>query len=323
MDQRRYTPEFKDEAGSVPERRSRTRSVRDRESCARNTTRAGGLIRSAILRAGTLILGVLSALCVPAYAAGAELAEIIIENVLIAEPGETGTKLVSIQIVKGRVAAVSEGPIAAAEGVRVVDADQGYLLGNLEVGLPSQFILLDQNPAENFEVLMDTQAHTTFSISEGQIVKDALAVSVATPGSTQVAAGSISHQPAPVGRPRVEDSDARWNAFDGDHVSALLSSAIFLDGTSWFSQNSDSLEQPGVGDLSDYQGGTIRALRFGLTGELKLKRPWQYTVWIATNEFDDDYDPLEDESITFFDYRLDIPFSDRTTLSIGKQKEPI
>ena len=291
---------------------------------ARRGTAGGLLRRCTISLLCVLTLGILLALAPPAHAADAELAEIIIENVLIVEPGDDiDPTLVSVQIVNGIVAAVSREPIVAPEGARVVDADQGYLLGSIEIGLPARFILLDQNPAEHFEVLSDTQSHTVFSIDGGQIVIDELGASVIQAADSRVTGGSISHQPPPVAKPHVETSDSRWNAFDGEHVTALLSAGIFLDWTEWLSQNDDSLEQPGVGDLTDFEGGTIRAFRFGVNGQIKLKRPWHYTVWVATNAFDADYDPMEDDSITFFDYRLDIPFTDNTTLAIGKQKEPI
>jgi phosphate-selective porin OprO/OprP len=96
-----------------------------------------------------------------------------------------------------------------------------------------------------------------------------------------------------------------------------------MDRAHWLSQNDASQSQPGVGDLTDLDGGTIRALRFGLNGDIKFKRPWHYSIWFATNAFDQDFDPDDVDNVSFFDYRLDIPIGQRTTLSIGKQKEPI
>jgi len=83
------------------------------------------------------------------------------------------------------------------------------------------------------------------------------------------------------------------------------------------------MNQPGVGDMKDYNGGSIRAFRFGLNGQIKFARPWHYSIWVATNSFDADFDEDETDKISAYDYRLDIPLADRMTLSVGKQKEPI
>ena len=79
------------------------------------------------------------------HAVAAELPEMIIRNVLIIEPGsKTDATSVDIQIKKGRVALISEDRIHAEEGVRVEDAENGYLLGNLEVGLSPEFLIVDK-----------------------------------------------------------------------------------------------------------------------------------------------------------------------------------
>jgi len=259
---------------------------------------------------------------VPPLVAAAELPEMIIRNVLVLESGsKTDATSVDIHIIKGRVALVSEDRIHAAAGVRVEDADGGYLLGDLEVGLPPQFLIVDDNPMKNFEVLLDTPTHTTFAINGDEIVKDNLSVSADDESPPTVIAPWISYNPPPV---LIDDSyvfDEKWNAFDSKHFTALFSAGLFLDRANWLSQNEASRNQ--VGDLEDYDGGTIRALRFGLNGQINFKRPWHYSLWVATNSFDSEFHPSESSSISWFDYRLDIPLTKRMTISIGKQKEPI
>jgi phosphate-selective porin OprO/OprP len=268
-----------------------------------------------------LALGLL-ALAAMSSLAAAEVPEMIIRNVLVLEPGsKSDTTSVDIQIINGRVALISEDRIHADVGVRVEDAADGYLLGDLEVGLPPQFIIVDDNPVKNFEVLLDTPAHTTFAINGDEIVKDALSVSSDDEPSPQVIAPWISYNPPPV---LIDDSfvfDEKWNAFDSKYLSALFSAGLFLDRANWLSQNDASRNQ--VGDLEDYDGGTIRAFRFGLNGQINFARPWHYSLWIATNSFDSEYHPDESSSISWFDFRLDIPLAKRLTLSVGKQKEPI
>jgi phosphate-selective porin OprO/OprP len=64
-------------------------------------------------------------------------------------------------------------------------------------------------------------------------------------------------------------------------------------------------------------------LRFGLAGTLNFEAPWVYVIAGATNGFTKGFDTNNDDDFTMFDYRLDIPVLNNTTLSIGKQKEPI
>jgi len=267
-----------------------------------------------------LVLALVFGAIVPAL--GAEAPEIIIRNVYVTDPeSEAGIRSVDIQILKGRVAHVSDEHIHAEDGMPVRDADEGYLLGHLEVGLPPIFIIVDDNPLENFDVLRDTLAHTTFSIDGERVIIDYLATSSEIVRAGQIVDHWISYNPLPV---VVDDSfvfDEKWNAFDTEHFTALFSAGIFLDRANWMSQNDASRNQ--VGDLGDYDGGTIRAFRFGLNGQIHFARPWTYSFWAATNSFDSQFDSDETDDFSWFDYRLDIPFSDHVTLSVGKQKEPI
>lgn len=58
-------------------------------------------------------------------------------------------------------------------------------------------------------------------------------------------------------------------------------------------------------------------------GTLNFPQPWVYTVFAATNAFTKGFDTDEDDDLTFFDWRVDIPTFAGTTLSVGKQKEPL
>ncbi len=271
-----------------------------------------------------LALGLLLYMTILSPAVAAELSDLIIRDVYVTgHDGQSDATLVNMQIINGRVVLVSKDHIPTADGIPVKDARKGYLLGDFEVGMPPQFIILDENPVEHFDVLQDTSTHTTFSIAEGQIVTDELEVSVEVDPPAPAQKHWISHNPPPVVMPKSFDPDKKWNAFDTKHVSGLVSGGVFLDRANWISQNDASRDQPGVGDLEDFDGGTIRAFRAGLNGYIKFKRPWHYSIWMATNAFDVSFDPDESDDFTFFDYRLDIPLADQLTLSIGKQKEPI
>jgi phosphate-selective porin OprO/OprP len=252
----------------------------------------------------------------------ADLPEMVIRNVQVDDPtAGSGVRSVDILISKGRVAHIADDRIHAEDGVMVKDANGGYLLGEIEIGLPPTFIIVDDDPLKNFEILKDTRSHTTFSIDNEQILIDSLSVS-----SERVQPGSlidewIAYNPAPVHIDESYSFDEKWNAFDTEHVTALFSAGLFLDRANWMSQNDASRDQ--VGDLGDYDGGTIRAFRFGLNGTIRLARPWTYSLWVATNSFDSEFDSDETDDFSWFDYRLDIPLTDHVTMSVGKQKEPI
>ena len=271
-----------------------------------------------------LALVLLLHMTIPSFAVGAELPEMIIRNVMILVPGsKTDASSVDIQIKKGRVALISEERIHAETGVRVEDANGGYLLGNLEVGLPPKFLIVSKNPVENFEVLLDTPMYTTFAINGDEIIRDQLSVSMEDAPPNRLHDKWISYNPPPV---VIDDTfvfDEKWNAFENKYFTGLFSAGLFLDRANWLSQNDASRNQPGVGDIEDYDGGTIRAFRFGLNGQINLTRPWNYSLWAATNSFDSDFDQSDTDGFTSFDYRVDIPLANRLTLSIGKQKEPI
>jgi len=252
----------------------------------------------------------------------AEVPDLIIRNVQVELPGDgSGVRSVDIQILKGRVAHVSDDRIHADEGTRVEDADEGHLLGKLEIGLAPNFIIVDDNPLDNFEVLRNTLAHTTFSVDGDQILIDKLSASTERAPPDLITETWTSHNPPPVVLDDTYSFDEKWNAFESSHVTGLFSAGLFLDRTNWISQNSASRDQ--VGDIGTYDGGTIRAFRFGLNGTLKFARPWTYSFWVATNSFDSEFNPDESDDFNWFDYRLDIPVTDHVTVGIGKQKEPI
>ena len=130
-------------------------------------------------------------------------------------------------------------------------------------------------------------------------------------------------QPAtePVPEPGEEPARAGWLAYTPP-VSGIFTAALVLDRVNWLSQDAASELQ--VGDLTGFDGGEIRGLRFGLIGTLNtFEKPWVDTIFGATNAFDKGFDSEKSDSMAFLDWRLDIPLLANSTLSIGKQKEPI
>jgi phosphate-selective porin OprO/OprP len=228
---------------------------------------------------------------------------------------------VNLLIEGGKLTVVSEQPLITQPEDLALDAEGGFLLGKLAVGEAPTFVILDEDPRENFDVLLDTRDHVRFAMRAGVLVRNALPVATDAITGTPRRRTWSSYMPPPLAVP-IRYYDARkWNRFTTKPISGLLTGALVLDRLQWTTQDEDSEAQ--VGDLSETNGGEIRALRFGAVGTLNFARPWTYTVFLVTHAFDQGYNSRTQNTLRFFDYRLDIPLADALTLSVGKQKEPI
>ena len=183
-------------------------------------------------------------------------------------------------------------------------------------------MILDEDPRENVDALLDTKTHARFAIREGVIVKNELqAIPVSSADTAPTPRRWRAYTPPPIAVPIRYYDSRKWNKFETKPVSGLFIGALMLDRQFWLSQDSNSEDQ--VGDLSAFEEGYIRAFRFGVVGTLNFKRPWRYTVFATTHTFGKGFDVNTDDEFTWFDYRLDIPLPAGLMLAVGKQKEPI
>ena len=246
-------------------------------------------------------------------------ATLIIENVVILDKtGEEIDETVNILIKAGRLELVTRDELPDEPDVISYDARDAVLIGMLDVGDPATFLLLDESPAENADILLDTKTHALFGIARGEIRRNRLLRAGTKLKKPQ---GWFAYTPPPFSLPLNQESRRKWNHFDWKKANMIFAGAILLDRTHWNSQDDENKLQ--VGDLQDYEGGEIRAFRIGAVGSFKFKRPWIYTIYGATNAFSIGFDSEEDDSFSWLDYRLDIPVFNGRILSVGKQKEPI
>lgn len=245
---------------------------------------------------------------------------ILIRNVRpVATVSEGEDAVVHILIKNGQLKLVTQDRIASSKADIGLDAQNGVLLGDLTLGEPASFLILDEDPSENIDVLLDTATHARFAIAKGEIARNYLA---SIRDEEEVGKRKwLAYTPPPFAAPLSQQHEERWNRFDTRAVSGIFIAAVVLDRQNWLYQDAESREQ--VGDLDEYNRGEIRGFRFGLVGTLNFKRPWVYTFAGATNAFDKGFDTEKSDDITLFDYRLDIPFLERASISLGKQKEPI
>jgi phosphate-selective porin OprO/OprP len=263
--------------------------------------------------------------CGDALAQVVDPQNVLIRNVHLIEPGKDGEPVVvNILIQNNLLEIVSEDEIVVPDGVVPVNAENGYLLGEMVTGTTPKFIILDANPASDFAVLMDTDEHIVFAVNDGELVRNNLFedFEAITESEDSERRGWLAYTPPPMALPSNYGDSSKWNQWATKNTTGIFLGAVVLDRMNWPSQDAASEQQ--VGDLSAFEGGEIRGLRFGVVGALNyFKRPWVYTIFGATNAFDKGFESENLDDFGWFDYRLDIPISESMVVSVGKQKEPI
>ncbi|NOR19335.1 MAG: hypothetical protein GQ538_04535 [Xanthomonadales bacterium] len=270
--------------------------------------------------AGLLFLLLVSPLC-EAQTIGPN--RVLIRNVLLFDPGgATEDKVVNILLRDNKLDVVTEDKLSREDADMVVNAKQGVILGKLALGEKPSFMIFSEDPRENFEVMMDTFTYSVFVVHDGVVVKNTLFdVVVDEPDEEPTKASWLAYTPPPFMVPLNYQDGSKWNQFETKYINGIFVSAIVLDRMNWLSQDAGSEDQ--WGDLSFFDGGEIRGFRLGIIGTLNFEKPWIYTIFAATQAFDKGFEVNDKDNLTFFDYRLDIPFLKSSVLSIGKQKEPI
>jgi phosphate-selective porin OprO/OprP len=263
-------------------------------------------------------------LITPHYALGQAVdpQNVLIRNVQLIQGGE-GTDGVSVNILikDNKLEIITQDRVTIDDSMLAVDARNGYLLGQLKIGETPSFIILNQDPRENFEILLDTSFFTVFAVHNGRLIENNLIEVEEEAAEEPERSGWRAYAPPPMALPMSYLDTTKWNRWESKYVSGIFLAGVVLDHQQWISQDSDSEQQ--VGNLKSLEGGEIRALRIGTVGTINFDSPWVYTIFGATFAFDKGFDSQNQDSFEIFDYRLDIPVSDKINLSIGKQKEPI
>ena len=271
----------------------------------------------------SLVLLVLAA-CVAAHVAHAAGPErIVITNAkLVGRDAAAQDVTINILIEDGKVFVVTKDKLVIKPGDTAVDSNGGFLFGDLAIGARPSFVILDDDPRENVDALLDTKTHAKFAIRKGEIIKNDFPAKPPSPADAKpIPRVPEAYAPPPISVPIRYYDSRKWNKFETKPISGLFIGALLLDRQNWLSQDGNSETQ--VDDLSAFEGGEIRAARFGVAGTLNFKRPWRYTVFAMTHTFDKGFNAETSDSFSFGDYRVDIPLSAALTLSVGKQKEPI
>jgi phosphate-selective porin OprO/OprP len=147
---------------------------------------------------------------------------ILIRNVrLVEREGQAEEEVVSILIKGDKLDVVTKDEIPAEQATHVFDAQQGVLLGKLHIGEPASFLILEEDPREKVEVLLDTKSYTRFAIYEGVILENSLPDSTA-PEPRPRKAGWRAYTPPPMALPLSYLDEAKWNKWEGKYVSGIF-----------------------------------------------------------------------------------------------------
>lgn len=246
---------------------------------------------------------------------------VLVRNVrLIDQTGGGEDRVVSILVRDGKIDVITEDEVDVDTVAQALDAQQGIVLGKLNAGESANFMILARDPREQFEILLDTATYASFAMHDGVIVRNRLPRAFNVDDKPK-RSGWLAYTPPPIAVPASYFDTTKWNRWDTKPVSGIFIAGLVLDRMNWQDQDAGSFAQ--VGDLNDFDGGEIRGFRFGVAGTINFPQPWIYTIFAATNAFEKGFDTDDDDDLSFFDWRLDIPTYAGTTLSLGKQKEPI
>jgi hypothetical protein len=189
----------------------------------------------------------------------AEPARILIRDVnLINRQEGAEDAMANMLIAEGLLEVVTKDKIGSEAADLVVDGKGGFLLGTLEIGTPPSFVILDEDPKGEIEVLLDTKTHVQFAVKNGEIVVNNLPqIVVRKPDSDEPERrlGWLAYEPPPLALSLSYQDGRKWNRFESKYVNGLASGALAIDRTRWLSQDGSSMGQ--VGDLSEFDGGEI------------------------------------------------------------------
>ena len=248
----------------------------------------------------------------------ADTQKILIRNVTVIDQSRaTEDVVVSILIKKKKLELVTRDKVSMKEADITLDARGGFILGQLELGSMAGFIILDQDPRTNVDIVLDTKSYAVFAVSKGEVVLNKLTI-IDEDQEGQITGWRSYNSPA-VALPLSYQNKRKWNVIRTKPVTILFAGAILLDNTRWFSQDSNNEQQ--VGNLDDFDGGSIRGYRAGFGGSFNFKKPWTFVFSAGTRAFERGFG--DDDNIdryVLYDYRVNIPIG-KATLSLGKTKE--
>ena len=128
---------------------------------------------------------------------------LLIRNAVLADPtGQGEDRTVNLLVEDDILKVITEDKIGRDEADEVFNARGGFLVGKLEIGEPANFMILTQDPRENFEVMLDTRVYGSFAIHDGDVVRNRLQrVFTDDPEDEPQKQGWLAYTPPPLAVP--------------------------------------------------------------------------------------------------------------------------
>src|SRR5210317_1020204 len=151
----------------------------------------------------SLIAALLTACMAAPIASAAEQERIIVTNArLVGRDAAAQDVAVNVLIVDGKLSVVTKDELVVEPDDVALDSNGGFLFGQLALGSRPSFVILDQDPREDVDVLLDTKTHARFAIREGVVVKNELqAIPVAAPEAALKPRPWKAYTPPPIAVP--------------------------------------------------------------------------------------------------------------------------
>jgi imidazolonepropionase-like amidohydrolase len=103
--------------------------------------------------------------------AAADCVSLLIRNVTLIDSA-AGAKEVTVNVVikDTRLHQITEDDVPNDPALKSVDAAGGAVLGQLRLGEPASFLILDGDPRENVALLLDNKTYARFATHQGKIL---------------------------------------------------------------------------------------------------------------------------------------------------------
>ena len=113
----------------------------------------------------SLIFLLLTACVATPVAHAADPERIIVTNAkLVGRDAAAQDAAINLLIIDGKLSVVTKDELVIEPGYLALDSNGGFLFGRLALGASPSFVILDQDPRENVDVLLDTKTHARFAI---------------------------------------------------------------------------------------------------------------------------------------------------------------
>ena len=153
--------------------------------------------------------------------------KIVIRNVTFVDPAKANKSTTANLVITNKLFdLVTQDDIKVSHGDIIFDAQNGFILGSLESGEIANFMILDANPHDNIEALLDTKKHVLLAIHNGVIIRNNLKAESNISALAEQKrlkpkrAGWLAYTPPPIVLPS-NYKDADWIKFDNDYFSTV------------------------------------------------------------------------------------------------------